>query len=121
MPGMPMSKDGPPAFPAGEFTFGPVYEGPPSYAHGGVSALVLDQVLGMAAAATGTPGMTATLELRYRRPTPLRVPLLVEAKASRVEGRKVYAAGTIAAPDGRVTVEATAMFVMPQRFVTSQY
>lgn len=105
----------------GEFTLGPVYEGPPSYVHGGVSAMVLDQVLGMAAAATGTPGMTATLELRYRRPTPLGVPLLAEAKASIVEGRKVFASGTIAAPDGRVTVEATAMFVMPQRFVTSQY
>jgi hypothetical protein len=83
--------------------------------------MVLDQALGMAAAATGTPGMTAGLELRYRLPTPLAVPLLVEAKASRVEGRKVYASGSIAAPDGRVTVEATAMFVMPQRFVTSPY
>ncbi|GAA4229054.1 PaaI family thioesterase [Actinomadura meridiana] len=105
----------------GEFTLGPLYEGPPSYAHGGVSAMVLDQALGMAALATGTPGMTANLELRYRRPTPLAVPLLVEAKASHVEGRKVFASGTIAAPDGRVTVEATAMFVMPQRFVTSRY
>lgn len=105
----------------GEFTLGAVYEGPPSYVHGGVSAMVLDQALGMAAAATGTPGMTATLETRYRRPTPLGVPLRVEAKASRVEGRKVYASGTISAPDGRVTVEATAMFVMPQRFVTSEY
>lgn len=105
----------------GEFTLGAVYEGPPSYVHGGVSAMVLDQVLGMAAAATGTPGMTATLEMRYRRPTPLGVPLAVEAKASRVEGRKVYASGTIAGPDGRVTVEATAMFVMPQWFVTSSH
>jgi acyl-coenzyme A thioesterase PaaI-like protein len=101
----------------GEFTLGTVYEGPPSYVHGGVSAMVLDQVLGMAAAASGTPGMTATLETRYRRPTPLGVPLSVEAKASRVEGRKVYASGTITGPDGRVTVEATAMFIMPQHFV----
>ncbi|MEU8340262.1 Thioesterase superfamily protein [Actinomadura meyerae] len=101
----------------GEFTLSTVYEGPPSYVHGGVSAMVLDQVLGMAAAASGTPGMTATLETRYRRPTPLGVPLSVEAKASRVEGRKVYASGTICGPDGRVTVEATAMFIMPQRFV----
>lgn len=105
----------------GEFTLGAVYEGPPSYVHGGVSAMVLDQALGMAAAATGTPGMTATLETRYRRPTPLGVPLKVEAKASRVEGRKVYASGTISVTDGRVTVEATAMFIMPQRFVTSEY
>jgi predicted thioesterase len=64
--------------------------------------------------------MTATLELRYRRPTPLGVPLTVEAKASRVEGRKIYASGTIAGPDGRVTVEATAMFVTPQNFVVHE-
>ncbi|NDU74428.1 PaaI family thioesterase [Actinomadura sp. DSM 109109] len=116
--GLEVSSDG---VVRGEFTLGAVYEGPPSYVHGGVSAMVLDQALGMAAAATGTPGMTATLETRYRRPTPLGVPLRVEAKASRVEGRKVYASGTISAPEGRVTVEATAMFIMPQRFVMSEY
>ncbi|MFG2086597.1 MULTISPECIES: PaaI family thioesterase [unclassified Spirillospora] len=104
-----------------EFTLSPLYEGPPSYVHGGVSAMVLDQALGMAAAASGTPGMTATLELRYRRPTPLGVPLVVEARFSRVEGRKVHASGSITGPDGRVTVEATAMFIMPTRFVTSQH
>ncbi|MEU6749983.1 PaaI family thioesterase [Spirillospora sp. NPDC046719] len=103
-----------------EFTLTDVYEGPPSYVHGGMSAMVLDQALGMAAAQTGTGGMTATLELRYRRPTPLGVPLTVEAKASRVEGRKIYASGTIAGPDGRVTVEATAMFVTPQNFVVHE-
>ncbi|TDC87944.1 PaaI family thioesterase [Actinomadura sp. 7K507] len=103
----------------GEFTLSPLYEGPPTYVHGGVSAMVLDQALGMAAAVSGTPGMTATLELRYRRPTPLGVPLLIEAKFSRLEGRKIWASGSIAGPDGRVTVEATAMFIQPQRFVTS--
>jgi acyl-coenzyme A thioesterase PaaI-like protein len=103
-----------------EFTLSDVYEGPPSYVHGGMSAMVLDQALGMAAARTGTGGMTATLELRYRRPTPLGVPLTVEAKASRVEGRKIYASGTIAGPDGRVTVEATAMFVTPQQFLVQE-
>ncbi|TDE39357.1 PaaI family thioesterase [Actinomadura sp. 6K520] len=110
---------GPDGLVRGEFTLGHLYEGPPTYVHGGVSAMVLDQALGMAAAVSGTPGMTATLETRYRRPTPLGVPLAVEAKASRVEGRKVYASGTISGPDGRVTVEATAMFVMPDRFVAS--
>ncbi|MEU8797002.1 PaaI family thioesterase [Spirillospora sp. NPDC048819] len=104
-----------------EFTLSPLFEGPPSYVHGGVSAMVLDQALGMAAAVSGTPGMTATLELRYRRPTPLGVPLVVEARFSRVEGRKVHASGSITGPDGRVTVEATAMFIMPERFITSQY
>ncbi|MDL4771565.1 MULTISPECIES: PaaI family thioesterase [Thermomonosporaceae] len=96
-----------------EFTLSAVYEGPPSFVHGGVSALVLDQVLGVAAAANGTPGMTATLELRYRRPTPYGARLTVEAKAVRAEGRKTFVDGRVIGPDGRTTVEATAMFVIP--------
>ncbi|TDB95370.1 PaaI family thioesterase [Actinomadura sp. 7K534] len=110
---------GPDGVVRGEFTLGHLYEGPPTYVHGGVSAMVLDQALGMAAAVSGTPGMTATLETRYRRPTPLGVPLTVDARRSRVDGRKIYASGTISGPDGRVTVEATAMFIMPDRFVAA--
>jgi uncharacterized protein (TIGR00369 family) len=98
-----------------EFQLGPIYEGPPSFVHGGVSAMILDQVLGMAASANGTPGMTATLELRYRRPTPHGVPLVAEGRVTRVEGRRTFAEARILGPDGRVTVEATAMFVMPLR------
>ncbi|WP_131739971.1 PaaI family thioesterase [Actinomadura roseirufa] len=103
------------------FTLGPVYEGPPAHVHGGISAMVLDQVLGMAAAAVGTPGMTATLDLRYRRPTPLGVPLSVEAKATRAEGRRVYADGSITGPEGRVTVEASAMFVVPKQVLLDRW
>ncbi|WP_083983246.1 PaaI family thioesterase [Actinomadura hibisca] len=97
------------------FVLGGVYEGPPSFVHGGMSAMVLDQLLGAAAAANGTPGMTATLDLRYRRPTPHGVPLTAAAKVTRVEGRKTFAEAAITGPDGRTTVEATAMFVMPLR------
>ncbi|MFI0354076.1 PaaI family thioesterase [Actinomadura sp. 9N407] len=96
------------------FTLSAVYEGPPTFVHGGVSALVLDQLLGMAASANGTPGMTATLDLRYRRPTPYGVPLTAEAKATRADGRKSWADGRILDPEGRPTVEATAMFVLPR-------
>jgi uncharacterized protein (TIGR00369 family) len=101
-----------------EFTLTAVYEGPPGFVHGGVSALVLDQLLGAAALANGTPGMTATLEMRYRRPTPYGVPLTAEAKAVRVEGRKTFVRARITGPDGRTTVEADGMFVMPAALLT---
>jgi uncharacterized protein (TIGR00369 family) len=97
-----------------EFTLSAVYEGPPGLVHGGVSAMVLDQLLGAAAMANGTPGMTATLTMRYRRPTPHGVPLVAEAKTTRVEGRKTFVDGRIIDPDGAPTVEATGMFVMPR-------
>ncbi|GAB3667088.1 PaaI family thioesterase [Actinocorallia lasiicapitis] len=97
-----------------EYTLSDVYEGPPTFVHGGVSALILDHLLGSAAAANGTPGMTATLDLRYRRPTPHGVPLLAEAHVTRSEGRKTWATATITAPNTKVTIEATAMFIFPR-------
>ncbi|MCO6011020.1 PaaI family thioesterase [Actinoallomurus purpureus] len=98
-----------------EFTLGVLYEGPPGFVHGGVSAMVLDHLSGCAASANGTPGMTAGLDLRYRRPTPLGVPLSAEAKAVRVDGRKTFVESRIIGPDGRSTAEATAVFIMPTR------
>jgi uncharacterized protein (TIGR00369 family) len=96
-----------------EYTLTAVYEGPPGFVHGGISALVLDQLLGAAALANGTPGMTATLEMRYRRPTPHGVALTAEARVLHVEGRRTTVEARITGPDGRTTVEATGTFVMP--------
>ncbi len=96
-----------------EFTLNALYEGPPGFVHGGVSAMILDHLCGAAAAANGTPGMTAGLDLRYRRPTPYGVPLTAEAKVVRVDGRKTFVESRIADPEGRTTAEATAVFIMP--------
>ena len=95
-----------------EFELSAAYEGPPSLVHGGVSALILDQLLGEAAAAAGKPGMTGTLTVRYRRATPLGA-LRGEAHVDRVEGIKTYAVGTIADADG-VCVEAEGVFILPR-------
>ena len=50
---------------------GAAYEGPPGVVHGGMVALLLDQVLGAAAFYAGVPGMTGTLTIRYRAATRL--------------------------------------------------
>lgn len=94
------------------FALGAAYEGPPGLVHGGVSALILDQMLGEAAGAGGKPGMTGTLTLRYRRATPLGE-LSAQAHIDRVEGIKTYAVGHIADAEG-VTVEAEGVFILPR-------
>ncbi|WP_110208871.1 PaaI family thioesterase [Nocardioides daejeonensis] len=91
---------------------GAAYEGPPGLVHGGVSALILDQLAGEAAAAGGSPGMTGTLTLRYRRGTPLG-DLRVEAWISRTEGYKTFVSGAISDAEG-VTVEAEGIFILPR-------
>ena len=95
-----------------DFHLGAAYEGPPSLVHGGVAALVLDQMLGEAAGAGGKPGMTGTLTLRYRRGTPLG-DLRAEAHIDRVEGVKTYAVGHLADAEG-VCVEAAGVFILPK-------
>ncbi len=99
-----------------EVTLGSPYEGPPSFVHGGMSALFMDQLLGSAAAAAGLWGMTAHLELDYRGPLPLETTLLMRARVAEQSGRKSLITGTIARADdpGTVLVEARGVFVMPR-------
>jgi acyl-coenzyme A thioesterase PaaI-like protein len=95
-----------------DFHLGAAYEGPPGLVHGGVSAMILDQMLGEAAGAGGKPGMTGTLTLRYRKATPLG-DLRAEAWIDRSEGIKTWAKGHILGPEG-VTVEAEGVFILPR-------
>lgn len=95
-----------------EFTLGAAYEGPPGHVHGGISALVLDHILGEAASNGGTkPLFTGTITLKYLRGTPLG-PLRAQAWIERVDGIKTYARGFIADADGP-TVEADGVFIQP--------
>ncbi len=95
---------------AGTVVIGPLFQGGPGLVHGGILALLIDHALGCIAAGPGRPAMTAGLDLRYRRPTPLGVPLTVSAQLDRAEGRKLYLSATISA-GGEVTVEADAVFL----------
>jgi hypothetical protein len=93
-------------------TLGQAYEGPPMYGHGGMSAMLIDQLLGHAAAASGHPGVTTDLSVRYRRPVPLDVPLRVWGRVIEAEGRRVLAVGgiTTAAEPDVALVEAEGRF-----------
>ncbi len=95
---------------SGEVTLGLAHQGPPGHAHGGVTALLLDHLLGMANHWAGTAGMTMKLTLRYRRRTPLFVPLTVRARQTSVEGRRITTTGEICDPDGEVCVSAEGLF-----------
>lgn len=91
-------------------TLGPVYQGPPGCVHGGMSALIIDHMMGLANHWGGRFGMTAHYELDYRSPTPLLVPLTFRCWVHETEGRKTWTHGTIHA-GGRLCVEARGLFL----------
>jgi acyl-coenzyme A thioesterase PaaI-like protein len=99
----------------GRARFGCAYEGPPGCVHGGVIAQLFDELLGSAAILGGHPGMTGTLTIRYRRPTPVLTWLDLQARIIGIEGRKGRLWGAIR-HDGVCTAEAEGVFVLvPQR------
>jgi len=94
----------------GHANFGAAIEGSPGTVHGGFVAAAFDQVLFMAQSLTGIPAMTATLTVRYRKPTPLFTELVFEGVVERVEGRKIFTRGTASA-NGVLTAEAEGLFI----------
>lgn len=96
-----------------EVDLGAAYEGPPGLVHGGVTALLLDHLMGETASDRHTRvTFTGTLTLRYLRGTPLG-PLRLEARIERTEGRKVFVVATIGDDQG-ATVEAHGTFIVPR-------
>jgi acyl-coenzyme A thioesterase PaaI-like protein len=95
-------------------TFGPQHAGSPGRVYGGVLACALDEVLGIAVLVSGATGMTVALTTSLKGGTPYGVPVDIVARYTGSEGRKSFAAGEVLV-DGKVTVEASAIFVGERR------
>jgi len=95
-------------------TFTEAHAGSPSRVYGGVLALVLDEVLGVAARAAGASGMTVALSVSLRGGTPFGVPVEIVGRFTGSEGRKGFASGEVIV-DGTITAEATAIYVQERR------
>ena len=91
-------------------TFTVAHAGSPGRVYGGVLALVLDEVLGIAARAAGASGMTVALSVSLKGGTPYDVPVDVYGRFTHAEGRKAFAPGEVRV-DGVVTAEAEAIYV----------
>ncbi|MBM7365890.1 PaaI family thioesterase [Gordonia hydrophobica] len=94
---------------------GAAYEGPAGLVHGGISAMLLDQLLGEAVSRQhGIPCFTGTLTMTYLRPTPLGA-LRLRAETTGNSGRKYFVRAEICDADGP-TVTAEAIMVAPANF-----
>ena len=62
----------------GEAVLGKKHVGPPGCAHGGVGAMIADQLIALAGTASGVRGVTKSLSMKFRRPIPLDEPLELE-------------------------------------------
>ena len=90
------------------------YNGPPTGVHGGVIAMVFDELLGCLGAMLGVGGFTGTLTIRYLALTPLDQPIRMRSWLDRREGRKTFIRGTM--HDGAtLCAEAEGIFIRPKK------
>jgi uncharacterized protein (TIGR00369 family) len=94
-----------------EFTLTDAHQGPPNHAHGGASAAILDEAMGVAVWVAGLRVVAVNLEINYRRPVPLGQRVAVRAHVSRHTERKAWTLGEIILPDGTVAVEGRGIYV----------
>ena len=92
------------------------HEGLYGFVQGGFIAAAFDLMLGQAVARFGGRGVTASLNVTYRVPTPIGQPLQYRAQFVRIDGRKAYSrAQLVRLTDEVVTAEADALFVTPRQ------
>ncbi len=91
-------------------TVDPMFQGPPGRVHGGVIAMIIDEVMGTVNTVAGQRAFTARLTVNLRAPAPVGLPLTFRAWVHSVDGRKITLLAEGHCDDGLV-VEADGLFI----------
>jgi acyl-coenzyme A thioesterase PaaI-like protein len=96
------------------------FTGPPGFVHGGITAMLADQIVAVTPGAAGLKGaITKSLEVRYRRPVPIGEELALWGVCT-PDGDDMSARFTITSRDV-VAVEGTAVLVTHDRMVRRRH
>ncbi len=88
------------------------FEGWEGIAHGGIVGTILDEVMAWSLVEHDTWGLTARLNLAFRRPVPIGQPIRAEGWVVEAGRRRIRTAGrVVAAASGAVLATAEAIYV----------
>jgi len=95
------------------FKPGDDFQSYPQRLHGGITAAILDEVLGRAIIAHEPDcwAVTADLSVRYKKPVPLNVDLRVVAEVTENKRRLFRCVGELILPDGEVAATASGIYM----------
>jgi len=103
-----------------EVTIPEQFQGYPGVAHGGIVATILDETLARAVMVTDPDRFmfTGRLTTRYRKPTPLGVPVRLVGRVIRDRGKMAECASSLYGPDGELCAEAEGLLLqVPQEVI----
>jgi hypothetical protein len=106
---------------AGRVSFPLPFEGPPGLVHGGFLAVFFDCVIQHHNCATGPSGKTRSLNMTYRRPTPLLTELRFDITKTTAD-RGITSTGRLLLDDEVLCIgEATAVALPPERLAGARF
>src|SRR5690348_15675468 len=80
---------------SGRFVLGPRYAGGAGFVHGGVIAVLLDEVMGKISKLSEELAVTAELNIEYRKPVPTDAEIVVSGWQEEEKGRNRFRVGEI--------------------------
>jgi uncharacterized protein (TIGR00369 family) len=99
----------------GRFRLGEEYQGGSGFLHGGIIALLLDEVMSKASRFHSASAVTAELRVEYKRPIRVDTEIVVEGFVARREGRQLYHEGEIRNEAGELMARGEGRFVIIDR------
>ena len=96
------------------FVASPTYQGWDGIVHGGILSTLLDEAMANLVYELGYQAVTASIEIRFKKPAPILEPLLLYGEVTEVSKRLIRAKAHIAQEDGAILATGTSTF-MKQR------
>ena len=90
------------------FVAGAVFQGFDGIVHGGIISTLLDEAMAKLSYELGYGGVTAAMEIRFKKAAPILVPLLAHGEITEVTSRLVRARARVTEEDGTILATATA-------------
>jgi uncharacterized protein (TIGR00369 family) len=96
----------------GRFVLGEAYQGGGGMAHGGIIALLLDEVMGKVCRFREVRAVTAELAVEYLKPVKVDREIVLEGYETDYKGRNLFLAGEIRNGTGEVLARGRGRFVI---------
>jgi uncharacterized protein (TIGR00369 family) len=96
------------------FVASPTFQGWDGIVHGGILSTLLDEAMAKLVYELGFQAVTASIEIKFKKPAPILEPLLVFGEVTEVSKRLIRAKAHIAKEDGTILAVGISTF-MKQR------
>jgi uncharacterized protein (TIGR00369 family) len=93
------------------FVASPTYQGWDGVVHGGILSTLLDEAMANLVYELGYQAVTASIEIRFKKPAPILEPLLVYGEVTEVSKRLIRAKAHIAQEDGAILATGASTFM----------